>query len=52
MRVLYQLWGLINASYELDRNALVIHWGPVEHRIPMGNVRDVYALSNEIIAKS
>jgi hypothetical protein len=41
IRVLYQLWGLINASYELDRNALVIHWGPVEHQIPMADVREV-----------
>lgn len=41
IRVLYQLWGLINANYELDRNALVIHWGPTEHQIPMGSVRDV-----------
>jgi len=41
IRVLYQLWGLINAVYELDRNALTIHWGYVEHTIPMGGVRDV-----------
>jgi len=41
IRVLYQLWGLINASYELDRNALTIHWGYVEHTIPMGGIRDV-----------
>jgi len=41
IRVLYQLWGLINASYELDRNALVIHWGPIEHQIPMASIRDV-----------
>lgn len=41
IRVLYQLWGLINASYELDRNGLIIHWGPVEHQIPMGSVREV-----------
>jgi hypothetical protein len=41
IRVLTQLWGLINASYELDRNALVIHWGPIEHQIPMGSIRDV-----------
>jgi hypothetical protein len=39
--VLYQLWGLIHASYELNRNALTIHWGPVEHQIPMGAVREV-----------
>ena len=43
IRILYQLWGLINASYELDRNALVIHWGPVEHQIPMGSIREVIA---------
>ncbi|MGC9522609.1 MAG: PH domain-containing protein [Anaerolineae bacterium] len=41
IRVLYQLWGLINASYKLDRNALTIHWGPVEHQVPMGSVQDV-----------
>ena len=41
IRVLTQLWGLINANYELDRNALVIHWGPIEHQIPMGSIRDV-----------
>jgi hypothetical protein len=43
VRILYQLWGLVNASYELDRNALVIRWGPVEHQIPMGSVREVIA---------
>lgn len=41
IRVLYQLWGLINASYELDRNALTIQWGPVQHQIPMGAVQEV-----------
>ncbi|MGC9349429.1 MAG: PH domain-containing protein [Anaerolineae bacterium] len=41
VRILYQLWGLINASYELDRNALMIHWGPVQHQVPMGSVREV-----------
>jgi hypothetical protein len=41
IRILYQLWGLINASYEMDRNVLQIHWGPVEHQIPMGAVREV-----------
>lgn len=43
IRILYQLWGLVNASYELDRNALLIHWGPVEHQIPMGSIREVIA---------
>jgi hypothetical protein len=43
LRVLYQLWGLVNASYELDRNALTINWGPVAHQIPMGSVREVFS---------
>lgn len=41
VRVLYQLWGLVNGSYELDRNALTINWGPVAHQIPMRSVREV-----------
>ena len=41
IRVIYQLWGLASASYELDRNALVIHWGGVTHQIPMASVQDV-----------
>ncbi len=41
IRVLYQLWGLINADYEMDRNALTIRWGPVTHQVPMGAVRAV-----------
>jgi hypothetical protein len=43
IRVIYQLWGLVNASYELDRNALTINWGPVAHQIPMGAVREVFS---------
>lgn len=43
IRTVYQLWGLVNAHYELDRNALIIHWGPVEHQIPMGSIREVIA---------
>ncbi len=38
IRILYQLWGLINASYEMDRNALIIHWGGTRHTIPMAAV--------------
>jgi hypothetical protein len=41
IRVLYQLWGLINASYEMDRNVLHIHWGPIQHQVPMGSIREV-----------
>ncbi len=43
IRIVYQLWGLVNARYELDRNALTIYWGPVEHQIPMGSIREVIA---------
>ena len=48
IRIVYQVWELINASYELDRNALTLHWGPVEHQIPMGSVREV--ISGEKLA--
>lgn len=41
IRVIYQLWGLASASYELDRNALVIHWGGVTHQIPLASVQGV-----------
>lgn len=38
IQLLYQLWGLVNASYEMDRNALIIHWGSVHYQIPMAAV--------------
>lgn len=41
IRLLYQLWGLINASYEMDRNAVIIHWGGIQHQIPMASVGSV-----------
>ncbi len=41
IRLAYQLWGLISASYSMDRNAVVIHWGGVEHVVPMAQVREV-----------
>jgi len=37
----YWLWGLLNAQYTMDRNALVIRWGQIEHQIPMVGVRAV-----------
>lgn len=37
----YRLRGLTQASYAMDRNALVIHWGGNEHQIPMAAVRGV-----------
>ena len=41
IRLVYQVWGLISASYTMDRNAVVIHWGGIEHVIPMSEVREV-----------
>ncbi len=41
IRLIYQLWGLINAVYEMDRNAVVIRWGSVQHQIPMASVQSV-----------
>ncbi len=43
LRLVYQLWGLINASYEMDRNALVIHWGGTHYHIPMASVQAVFS---------
>lgn len=43
IRVGYQLWGLINAGYEMDRNVLIIRWGGTVHQIPMGSVQNVQA---------
>jgi len=37
----YWLYGLARSEYTLDRNALVIHWGPVEHVIPSGQIERV-----------
>ena len=41
IRVGYQLWGLINAGYEMDRNILIIRWGGTRHEIPMSSVQNV-----------
>ncbi|MDF1515621.1 MAG: PH domain-containing protein [Anaerolineae bacterium] len=46
IRLSYQLWGLISASYIMDRNAVVIHWGGVEHIVPMAEVREVMSGSS------
>lgn len=37
----YWLWGLVNASYTMDRNAVVIHWGGYMHQIPLAEIREV-----------
>ena len=37
----YLLYGLADSGYFLDRNALIIHWGPTEQIIPIGEVERV-----------
>ena len=37
----YWLQGLSSSGYLLDRNALVIHWGPMEQTIPTGQIERV-----------
>ncbi len=37
----YWLYGLARSEYFLDRNALVIHWGPTEQTIPTGRIERV-----------
>lgn len=41
VRLIYQLWGLVNAAYDMDRNAVVIHWGSIQYQIPMASVQAV-----------
>jgi len=41
IRLIYQLWGLINAVYEMDRNAVVIRWGGIQYQIPMASVQAI-----------
>ena len=37
----YWLYGLARSGYSLDRNALIIHWGPTEQTIPTGQIERV-----------
>lgn len=39
--VLYSLWSLLTARYELDRNAFRLRWGLAEERIPLAMIREV-----------
>jgi len=39
----YWLYGLARSRYFLDRNALIIHWGPTEQTIPTGQIKRVLA---------
>jgi nitroreductase len=43
----WQLYGYLNSSYTIDRNAFVIRWGPMREIIPMGDVQRVIPI-NEI----
>ena len=40
--IAYWVYGLTSSSYELDRNALVIHWGPSQQVIPLGDIERVF----------
>jgi len=37
----YWLYGLVDSGYFLDRNALIIHWGPMEQIVPIGQVQRI-----------
>ncbi|MBN1873843.1 MAG: hypothetical protein JXA33_06405 [Anaerolineae bacterium] len=50
--LVYRLWSLLQASYEMDRNTILIHWGDTEHQIPMASVRGVLSGSDLIGAES
>ncbi len=41
----WQLYGYLNSSYAVDRNAFVIRWGVTREIIPMGDVQRVIAAS-------
>lgn len=41
--LVYWLWGLLNASYAMDRNAVTIRWGGNQHQIPLASVREVHS---------
>lgn len=37
----YWMYGLLSLGYLLDRNGLVIRWGPREYVVPMGNIQRI-----------
>jgi len=39
--MVYWLYGLFSLSYILDRNGLVIRWGPLRQVVPMGNIERI-----------
>lgn len=40
--IAYWLYGLARSGYSLDRNMLIIHWGPTEQIIPTGQIERVF----------
>ena len=40
--IAYWVYGLVDSGYFLDRNALIIHWGPLEQIIPIGHIERVF----------
>ena len=40
--IVYWIYGLIRSGYLLDRNALIIRWGPTEQTIPTGHIERVF----------
>jgi len=38
----YWLYGLAHSGYSLDRNVLIVHWGPTEQTIPAGRIERVF----------
>jgi hypothetical protein len=40
--IIYWIYGLIRSSYLLDRNALIIRWGPTEQTVPTGHIERVF----------
>jgi len=48
--IAYWVYGLAGASYSLDRNALVIHWGPSQQVIPAKEIERVLT-GDEIVGE-
>jgi hypothetical protein len=48
--VAYRLYGLITASYELNRNGFYLRWGFSEERLPMQSIESVKLLDRSEVA--
>lgn len=47
--VAYRLFGLITASYDLDRNGFYLRWGFSEERLPIQSIDSVSALDRDVV---